>query len=135
MKDTNSVGHTVDASVLPTQDLFKNIGNDLKTLADLELKLAHAETKSDVAAEVCSAKLGIIAAVCVLLGLNLIAVSVVLLFAPKVACLVAAFMAFLFFAGGAYAAMECSKRVHKNPLGQTRETLKEDMAWIKSQVR
>lgn len=135
MQEMNSMRHTIDASVLPTQDLIKNIGKDFKTLADLELRLVQAEAKADIAAEVYSAKLGAIGLVCALLGLNLVAVAVVLLFAPKVAWLAALFMAALFFGGAAYAALQCKKYVHKNPLGQTRETLKEDVEWIRSQVR
>lgn len=135
MQDTNTMPHTIDASAMPTKDLLRNIGNDFKTLADLELKLAEAEARADLAAEIFSAKLGAIAAVCALLGINLLAVAVVLLFAPKFAWLAATFMAIMFFAGGLYAALQCKKHVHPRPLRQARETLQEDVEWIKSQVR
>lgn len=135
MHDTNSLGRTVDASSVPTQDLLKNIGKDLKNLADLEVKLAQAEAKADFAAELYSAKLGAVALVCGLLGLNLFAVSLALLCTPRYAWMVAGIESVIFFAVAAYCGWLGWDQMHKDPLGQTRETLKEDVEWIRSQLR
>lgn len=135
MHDTSSLGRTVDASSVPTPALIKNIGKDLKNLADLEIKLAQAEAKADFAAELHSAKLAAIALVCALLGLNLLAVSLALLFTPEYAWLVACIESLVFFAVAAYCGWLGWNQMHKKPLVETRATLKEVVEWIRGQIR
>lgn len=135
MHDTHSFGKTVAASQVPTPVLIKNIGRDLKSLADLEVKLAQAEAKADLHAELYSAKFGAVAAVCALLALNLFAVALALLFDPEHAWAVAAIEALLFLAVAGFCGFKAYKSAHKDPLGHTRETLKEDLEWIRGQIR
>ena len=134
MNDTSSLGRMINASHLPTQDLIKNIAKDFKTLADLEIRLAQAELKADISAEVESAKVGLVAAVSALLGLNLIAVCIVVSFSPDWAPLAAGILAIIFFVIAGIAAWSAWNQLHKNLLDETRTTLREDLKWIQTQM-
>jgi uncharacterized membrane protein YqjE len=132
MNEPNSLGRMINASNLPTQDLIKNIGKDLKALAELEIKLAQAEMKANISAE--TAKIGLVAIVSALLGLNLIAVCIVLSFAPEYASMAAGILALVFFAIAGFAAWKSWNQLETNLLDETRTTLREDLQWIQTQM-
>ena len=119
----------------PLRDLLSHITNGVKLLACKEGELAKAELQSNVQSSVAMAKGLGIAALCGLLGLNMLLVAAVLALAtmmqPWMAALILAVP--LLAAGGVMGAIGWNKRV-KNPLEATRASLKEDVRWMKNRL-
>jgi uncharacterized membrane protein YqjE len=120
---------------VPTVDLVQQITTDAKGLVKMEVELARAEAKVDLNAELDLAKGVAVAAVCGLLGLNMLIISAVFALAPEYAWLVALIVGITLLAIGGIAAFVGWKRAEKNPMGNSRESLKEDFEWAKEQIK
>lgn len=120
---------------LPTNQLLQQIGNDAKSLVQMEVELAKAEAKVDLDAELDLAKGAVIGAVAAILGLNMLLISAVFALAPELAWLVALVVGIVLLAVAAGAALYGWKRAEKDPLRTTRTTLMEDVQWAKRQIR
>jgi Putative Actinobacterial Holin-X, holin superfamily III len=120
---------------VPLKELLSDITHRVKLLATKEVELAKAEIKSDMKSEIAMAKSLGIAAVCGLLGLNMLLVAAALALATMMpgwagALIVAAPLIVL---GIVMGAVGWAKRV-KNPLEVTRASLKEDFEWTKNRL-
>jgi len=120
---------------IPLKELLSHITDGVKVLASKEAELAKAELQSNLKAGLGTAKSLGVAAVCALLGLNMLLVAAVLGLAtviePWTSALIvgAAFLAL----GAAVGAIAWSNRL-KNPLEATRASLKEDVQWMNNRL-
>jgi len=122
-------------AALSTPELLQQLRDDARDLFKLEVELARAEAKSDLNSEVDLAKGAVVAAVCSILGLNMLIIAAVFGWAPQFAWLAALIVGIvLLIVAGAAAAIGW-KRAHKQPLHTTRATLKEDLEWAKQQIK
>lgn len=120
---------------VPLKDLLSDISHRVKLLATKQVELAQAEIKSDMKSEIAMAKSLGIAAVCGLLGLNMLLVAAALALATMVPGWAAALIvaAPLIVLGIAMGAIGWAKRV-KKPLEVTRASLKENFEWAKNRL-
>jgi uncharacterized membrane protein YqjE len=119
---------------VPTVDLINLITDDAKTLVRMEVELARVEAKVDLNAELDLAKGAVIAAVCGLLGLNMLIMSAVLALAPQYAWVAALVVGLVLLAIGGIAAYIGWQHAEKDPLSSTRESLKENVIWLRKQI-
>lgn len=138
MAAVNDVRETFESGPLrdvPLKDLFAALTGSVRSLATKELELAKAEARSDVKSSVAMAKSFGVAAVCGILGISLLLLSVVFALAAVLpawaaALLVAApFLLAAAVAGG----IGWARRV-RQPLGLTRTSLKENLEWAKDRL-
>jgi uncharacterized membrane protein YqjE len=120
---------------LSTPALIQQLRDDARDLFKLEVELARAEAKADLNSEVDLAKGAGIAAVCLILGLNMLIVSAVFAWAPEYAWLAALIVGIVLLIVAGIAAAVGWARAHKQPLNTTRATLKEDLEWAKQQIK
>lgn len=120
---------------VPTADLLHLITDDAKDLVQLEVELAKAEAKADLNSEMDLAKGAVIAAVCTIMGLNMLIIAAVFALAPQYAWVAALVVGIVLLAVAALAAMVGWSRAEKSPLGNTRESLKEDLEWARKQIK
>jgi membrane protein len=120
---------------VPLTELLSHITDSVKLLASKEAELAKAELQSNLTTSVGTAKSLGIAAVCALLGLNMLMVAAVLGLAtviePWMSALIVATA--LLAIGAAVGAIGWSHRL-KNPLEATRASLKEDVQWMNNRL-
>ncbi len=120
---------------IPLKDLLSNITDGVKVLAFKEAELAKAELQSNLKAGLGTARSLGIAAVCALLGLNMLLVAAVCGLATVIEPWISALIvgAALLAIGAAVGAMTWSNRL-KNPLEATRASLKEDVQWLNNRL-
>jgi hypothetical protein len=124
-----------NARTLSTRELIGEITEKVALLAKKEVELAKAEIKADLEAELSTAKGLGVAALGVVLGLNMLLVALVLALAAYMPAWLAAVLlgGALLAAGGIVAYVSWTRRVTK-PLAVTRKTLKEDVQWAKERL-
>ena len=125
----------LSARDISTRELVGEITEKVALLAKKEVELARAEIQADLKSEISMAKGLGIAAVVVLLGLNMLLVALVLALAPYIAGWLAAVIAaaVLLLGGGIVAWVSWSRRVTA-PLEVTRKTLREAAQWTKERL-
>jgi hypothetical protein len=129
------VGSRESARHLSNRALIGEITAKASLLVRKEIDLAKAELRADLQAQLATAKAFAIAAVAALLGLSVLLVAVVLALAILlpgwaaaliVGGLVLAIAAILGYIGW--------RRLVTNPMAVTRQTLKEDLRWVKERL-
>jgi uncharacterized membrane protein YqjE len=119
----------------PLKELLSHITDGVKLLASKEAELAKVELESNLQSSVWMAKSLGVAALCGVLGLNMLLVAAVLALAtmmePWAAALTLAVP--LLIVAGVMGSIGWGKRV-KNPLEATRATLREDAQWLKNRL-
>jgi hypothetical protein len=124
-----------NARELSNRELLGEITGKASLLVRKEIELAKAEIRTDVQAQLGTIKAFGVAAVAALLGLNLLLVAGVLGLGLKIAAWLAALIG-----GGALVLIAVIvgyvgyKRMVTNPLALTRQTLKEDVQWMKERL-
>lgn len=138
MAAVNDVRQALESEPLgdvPLKDLLAALTGSMRSLATKEVELAKAEMRSDVKSSVAMAKSFGVAAVCGLLGINMLLVAAAFALAAVLpawaaALLVAApFLLAAAVAGG----IGWARRV-RQPLGMTRTSLKESLEWAKDRL-
>lgn len=123
------------AGALSNRQLISDITAKASLLVRKEIDLAKAELYADLQAQVGVAKTLGIAGVAMLCGLNLLLVAAALALATIMpgwaAALIIAGVALCFGAVTGYLGW---RRMVTNPLALTRQTLKEDMRWVKERL-
>lgn len=120
-----------------TKDLVTETARKASQLAKKEVELARAELRADVRSEIKMASGLGVAAVCALLGLELLLVAIVL--ALMEAGVLPGWAAALVVAGvvisaGAGAGLWGWARRVRNPLEATRRSLREDLRWARERM-
>ena len=124
-----------NARALSTRELIVEITEKVTLLARKEVELAKTEIKADLQAELSTAKGLGVAALGVVLGLNMLLVALVLALAAYMPAWLAALLlgGGLLLIGGIVGYVSWTRRVTK-PLAVTRKTLKEDVQWAKERL-
>jgi hypothetical protein len=123
------------ARTLSNRQLISEITAKASLLVRKKVDLAKAEIRADLQAQVGMAKAFGLAAIMALLGLNLLVVAVVLALATTMPGWAAALIiAGVVLAGSAVMGYIGWRRLVTNPLALTRQTLKEDMQWVKERL-
>ena len=123
------------AGELSNRVLIKEITGKVVVLAQKELELAKAEIRADLNAELATIKALGVAAVAALIGVNLLLVAPILALALVIPGWLAALLV-----GGAILVIAAIigyigwRRHVTGPLSLTRQTLKEDMRWVKERL-
>lgn len=120
---------------VPLKDLVGALIASAKSLAAQEVELAKAEMRSDVKSSVAMAKAFGVAAICGLLGLNMLLVAAAFALAAVLPAWAAALLLaapFLLVAAVA-SAIGWARRV-RQPLAMTRTSLKESLQWAKDRL-
>src|SRR6266508_3802908 len=119
-----------NARTLSTRELIGELTEKVTLLARKEVDLARTEIKADLEAELSTAKGLGVAALGVVLGLNMLLVALVLALATYVPAWLAALLlgGALLAVGGIVGYVSWARRVTK-PLAVTRKTLREDVQW------
>ena len=127
--------HPESLQDVPLRDLLSGITDRVKLLVTKEFALAKAEIRSDVKSEIAMAKSLGIAAVCGLLGLNMLLVAAAFALATMVPGWAAALIVAAPFivVGIAMGAIGWTRRVTK-PLEATRASLKENLEWTRNRL-
>lgn len=120
---------------IPLKELLSHITDGVKGLAAKEAELAKAELQSNLKAGLGTAKSLGVAAVCALLGLNMLLVAGVLGLATVIEPWTSALIvgAALLAMGAAVGTIAWSNRL-KNPLEAAQASLKEDVQWMKNRL-
>ena len=120
---------------LSNRELIREITGKVSLLAHKELELIKAEIRADLKAELTTVKALAIAAVAALIGVNLLFVAAVLALALVIpgwlAALVVAGIVLIIAGIVGYIGW---RRAVTRPLPLTRQTLKEDMKWVKDRL-
>lgn len=116
---------------VPLKELLSTITDSVKLVASKQADLARAELQSNLKASAGTVKSLSVAAVCGLLGLNMILVAAVFGLATVVEPWTSALIvgAALLTIGGVVFSSGWRRRL-KNPLEVTRASLKEDVQWM-----
>jgi Putative Actinobacterial Holin-X, holin superfamily III len=123
------------ARALSNRQLISEITARASLLVRKEVDLAKAEIRADLQGQVGMAKAFGIAALMALLGLNLLLVAAVLALATTMPGWAAALsIAGIMLVSSAVMGYIGWRRVVTNPLALTRQTLKEDMRWVKERL-
>jgi hypothetical protein len=115
--------------------LIREIAEKASVLAHKELELAKLEIRADLKAELATVKMLGVAAIAALVGLNLLLVAPILALALVIPGWLAALLL-----GGAILVLAAVvgyvgwRRHVRNALPLTRQTLKEDMRWVKERL-
>jgi uncharacterized membrane protein YqjE len=121
--------------VLSNRELIAEITTKVAQLARTELELAKAEIRADVQAALTTVKALALAALAVLLAVNMLLVAGVLGLATSMpGWLAALIVGVALLAGGAVAGYIGWRRLVTSPLAVTRQTLKEDVRWVKQRL-
>lgn len=129
MRDSDAV------RVLSNRELIAEITTKVAQLARTELELAKAEIRADVQAALTTVKALALAALAVLLAVNMLLVAGVLGLATSMpGWLAALIVGVALLAGGAVAGYIGWRRLVTSPLAVTRQTLKEDVRWVKQRL-
>jgi len=126
-------GAPLDA--LPLPELLSNITDKAKLLVEKEVELAKTEIKADVKAEIGMAKGLAIAGIALMLGIQMLLVSLAFVLSSYMESWLAALVvAAPFLVLGVVAGLVgWGKRVRK-PLEATRESMKESVEWAKNRL-
>jgi hypothetical protein len=127
------VGHQPPQG-LPTIDLLRQMKQDAADLFKLEIELAKAETRQDLQHEIDVAKGVTLAAVCGIVGINMLLVAAIFAWARDFAPLVALIVGIILLLVGACAAFIGMHEAKKLPLQATRDSIKGDAEWVKQQI-
>jgi uncharacterized membrane protein len=120
---------------LSNRELIAEITATVARLARAELELAKAEIRADVQAELATVKLAALAALAVLLGVNMLLVAGVLALATSIPGWMAALVVGgAFLVGGVVAGYIGWRHMVTNPLALTRQTVREDARWVKERL-
>lgn len=120
---------------LSNRELIAEITATVARLARAELELAKAEIRADVQAELATVKLAALAALAVLLGVNMLLVAGVLALATSIPGWMAALVVGgVLLAGGVVAGYIGWRHMVTNPLALTRQTVREDARWVKERL-
>lgn len=124
-----------NARTLSTRELIGEITGKVTLLARKEVELAKTELKADLEAELSTAKGLGIAALGVVLGLNMLLVALVMALTTYMPAWLAALLlgGALLVIGGIVGYVSWTGRVTK-PLAITRKTLTEDAQWAKERL-
>jgi hypothetical protein len=128
-------GDAARAQTLSTRALLGQITDKATQLVRKEVELAKTEIKADLASQLAMVKGLAVAALAVLLGLNLLLVAGVMAVAPYVSPWLGALIlgGALVLIGGIMGYASWTRRL-SNPLPLTRKTLREDVQWAKEQL-
>jgi len=123
------------ARELSNRALIKEITGKVSVLAQKEFELAKAEIRADLKAELTMIKVLGFAAIAALIGVNLILVAPIL----ALALVIPGWLAALAVGGGILVTAAIVgyigwRRHVTRPLLLTRQTLKEDMQWVKERL-
>jgi hypothetical protein len=123
------------ARELSNRELISEITAKASLLARKELELAKAEIRADVQAELTMVKAVGVAAIAALFGVNLLLVAGVL----ALATIIPGWVAALLVGGGVLVIGVVVgsigwRRMVTSPLALTRQTLKEDVRWLKERL-
>jgi hypothetical protein len=133
MTTSTSTGHS--ERELSNRALISEIIGKASLLAKKEIELAKAEIRADLNAQLRMVKALGVAGLAALLGLNMLLVAGVLALGLKIAAWLAALIV-----GGTLLLVAAIvgyigwKRMVTNPLALTRQTLKEDVQWLKERL-
>jgi Putative Actinobacterial Holin-X, holin superfamily III len=123
------------ARELTNRALISEITGKASLLARKEIELAKTEIRADVKAELGMVKALGVATIAALLGLNLLLVAGVLALGLKIASWLAALIiAGLLLVTGVVLGYVGWRRMVTTPLALTRQTLKEDVRWVKERL-
>jgi len=131
---TSSFSHGA-ARELSNRALISEITEKASLLARKEIELAKAELRADLKAQLGMVKASAIAALLALVGLNVLVMAGVLAIGLKIASWLAALLV-----GGGLLVIAAIlgyvgwQRMVTNPLALTRQTLKEDVRWVKERL-
>lgn len=116
----------------PTRDLLSRLVQDTTELVKKQVQLARSEIERDLRSEIAMAKGIGVAAVCMLLGLNMLLVAFVFALTALMPGWAAALLvaAGVLVVGAVAGFVGWEYRVTR-PLERTRRTLKEDVQWAK----
>jgi hypothetical protein len=132
---TTSRSANSSARDLTNRALISEITGKASLLARKEIELAKAEIRADVHAQLGMVKALGVAAIAALLGLNLLLVAGVLALGLKIAgWLAALIVGGLLLVAAAVMGYVGWRRMVKTPLALTRQTLKEDVRWVKERL-
>jgi hypothetical protein len=120
---------------LSNRALISEITGKASLLAKKEIELAKAEIRADLKSQLATVKAMGIAAIAALLGVNTLLVAVVLALATRIpGWLSALIVGGAILVIGAVVAYVGWRRMVTNPLALTRQTLKEDVQWVKERL-
>jgi len=130
-----SVRNGPSARDLSNRALIREITTKVSVLAQKELELAKAEIRADLNAELATIKALGVAAIAALIGVNLLLVAPIL----ALALVIPGWLAALAVAGAILVTASIVgyigwRRLVRRPLPLTRQTLKEDMRWVKERL-
>jgi len=131
----DTLGNGSSARELSNRALIREITEKVSILAHKELELAKAEIHADLKAELATIKALGVAAIAALIGVNLLLVAPILALALVIPGWLAALAV-----GGAILVTAAIigyigwRRHVRRPLPLTRQTLKEDMRWVKERL-
>jgi Putative Actinobacterial Holin-X, holin superfamily III len=132
---TTSTSTTPNARELSNRALIGEITDKASLLAKKEIELAKTELRADLKAQLGMVKALGIAALAALLGLNLLLVAGVLALGLTIASWLAALIVGgVMLVAAALLGYIGWKRMVTNPLAVTRQTLKEDVRWVKERL-
>ena len=133
MSSTSPEPFAPSLATLTLRQLLGRAGDSVGRLVTAEVRLARAEAEEDLKAALNSARDAAIAGVAALIAVNAALVALILalstVLAPPIAALVVA--APFFLAAGIFY-MKFRRAKLLPPLKATRETLEEDVKWIRS---
>lgn len=123
-------------SRMSTTDLIRRLVNNISGLVDREIEIAKQEAREDISKTLTSAILLISGGALIVLGLVSIVVAIILALALAMpGWLAALIVAAFFLVIGAVLALIGKNKLVTRPLKRTRESLREDIEWARSQVR
>jgi len=135
LRDAASARDGASARELSNRELIREITGKVSLLAHKELELIKAEIRADLKAELTMIKALTVAVIAALIGVNLLFVAPVLALALVIpgwlAALVVGGLILIIAATVGYIGW---RRAVTRPLPLTRQTLKEDMQWVKERV-
>ncbi|MEO8053733.1 MAG: phage holin family protein [Acidobacteriota bacterium] len=138
MAAVNDVRQALESEPLhdvPLKDLLAKLTGSVRSLATKEVELAKAELRSDVRSSLAMAKGLGVAAVCGLLGVNMLLVALVLALAQILPGWAAALIvaAPFILAAAVAGAIGWARRV-RQPLANTRASLMENLEWVRDRL-
>jgi len=123
------------ARELSNRELLGEITGKASLLVRKEIELAKAELRADFKAQLSMVTMLAVAAVIALVGVNILVVAGVLALGLVMAgWLAGLIVAFVLLAGAGVVGYIGSRRILTNPLAVTRQTLKEDVRWLKERL-
>jgi uncharacterized membrane protein YqjE len=123
------------ARELSNRELLGEITGTASMLVRKEIELAKAELRADFKAQLSMVAMLAVAAVIALVGVNILVVAGVLALGLVMAgWLAGVIVAFVLLAVAGILGYIGSRRIVTNPLAVTRQSLKEDVRWVKERL-